>query len=66
MAHSDPKFFRYLFVALLSITSHKRIERIQATPGMKIQAEILGEPKTVLGYVLNPLVKTQSAALTEQ
>ena len=63
---TETESFYEAVVELPMLITTKSKKRIQATPGMNIQAEILGEPKTVLDYVLNPLVKTQSAALTEQ
>lgn len=63
---TDTESFYEAVVQLPTLITTKSQKRIQATPGMNIQAEILGEPKTVMEYVLNPLVKTQSAALTDQ
>jgi membrane fusion protein, adhesin transport system len=34
-------------------------------PGMTVQAEVLGEKKTILEYVLNPILKIRSQALTD-
>jgi HlyD family type I secretion membrane fusion protein len=52
-------------IELGELTTSKSGVNIRPTPGMILQAEIMGDKRTVLEYILGPILRARSQALTE-
>lgn len=58
--------FYEAWVESSSSTFSKSEVRPNILPGMQAQVDILGEKRTVMAYILAPILRTSSRALTEQ
>ena len=62
-ANDQPSFYKTIIE--IDTTNMEKDKKISLQSGMMVDVSIIGEPRTVISYVINPITKLSKTALRD-